>query len=163
MEFGFAIIEEEGRKGIEYACYRNGQACITGLCKPVVFKSRKSAENYISKQITIWEADASISDEDRTAIKAEAAKREADERAEKDAAINARLQREREESEARENRARTNAVLRMKGYKWVNVGFKSEEDADAFDLNLPIGDDWRLVSPNGNVVSVQEAKEQIGW
>src|SRR5437660_1397513 len=135
MKFGFEIREEEGRKGTEFACYRDGKQCKTNLLKPVVFKSRKAAEGYISKQVAIRESDALISDEDRASIKAEAAKKEADQQAERNASINARLQREREEKEARENRARLNSVLRMRGYKWVNVGFKSEEDADAFDLN----------------------------
>ncbi len=163
MKFGFEIREEEGRKGIEFCCYRNSQQCVTGLGKPVAFKSRKAAENYISKQVAIYEADALISDEERANIKASEAKKESDQQAEKDATINARLQRQREEKEARENRARLNNTLRARGYKWINVGFKSEEDADAFSPNLPIGDDWQLVSPDDNVVSLADAKKQIGW
>lgn len=163
MEFGFEIKEEEGRKGVEYACYRNGKQCTTGLGKPVVFKSRKAAQSWISKQVAIYQADALISDEDRASMRAESERKEIAAQAEKNAAINERLQREREDKDARENRARLNNTLRAKGYKWVNVGFKSEEDADAFDLNLPVGDDWQLVSPEWNVVSLSAAKTAIGW
>lgn len=157
------IVEEEGRKGIEFACYRNGKQCTTALGKPVSFKSRKSAQNWIDKQVAIREADALISDEDRAAIRKEREEKEAAEKAARDAAFDERLRRKREEKEFREQRARLNSALRMRGYKWVNVGFKSEEDADAFDLNLPIGDKWQLVSPEGNIVSLSVAKAAIGW
>lgn len=159
----FEIREEEGRKGIEYACYRNGKPCITGLCKPVVFKSRKSAENYISKQVEIWRKDALISNEERAAMRKEREEKEAAEKAARDAAFDERLRREREQKEARRQRALLNGALRAKGYKWMNVGFKSEEDADAFDVNLPIGNYWQLFDANGNAISLSAAKTAIGW
>jgi len=163
MEFGFEIIEEEGRKGIEYACYRNGIQCITALGKPIAFKSRKAADGYISKQIGIRREDAKISLEERASMRAEAARRDTAEKAERDAAIDERCRRDRETKEARESRARLNSVLRMKGYKWTNVGFRSEEDADAFDLNLPVGDDWQLLDPEGKTISLNAAKAAVGW
>lgn len=156
MEFGFEIREEEGRKGIEYACYRNGEPCIKGLWETRSFKGRKSAQNWIDKQVAILKADSLISDEERASMRKEREEKEAAEQAARDAAYDDRLRREREQKEAKRQRTITNSILRSKGYKWVNVGFRSEEDADAFDLNLPIGDDWQLVSPEGKVVSVQE-------
>jgi hypothetical protein len=163
MEFGFEIREEEeGRKGIEYACYRNGKQCVTGLGKPVAFKSRKSAENYISKQVTIYATDAMISDADRAAMRKEREDNEAAEKAARDAAFDKRLHREREEKEERRNRAVLNSTLKARGYKWVNVGFKSEEDADAFDPNLPVGADWQLFDPEGKAISLSAAKTAIG-
>jgi hypothetical protein len=163
MNFGFEIREEDGRKGIEYACYRNDRQCTTALGKPVSFKSQKSAQNWIDKQVEMRKADALISDVLRAAMKAEAEAKEAAEKAERDAAFDERLRRQREEKEAHEKKARLNSALRMAGYKWVNVGFKSEEDADAFDPNLPIGAAWCLFDPQGKAVSLSQAKAQIGW
>ncbi len=157
MEFGFEVREEEGRRGVEYACYRDGKPCIKGLWETRAFKSQKSAQNWIDKQISILKADSLISDEDRAAIRKEREDNEVAEKAARDAAFDERLRREREEKEVRRNRAILNSTLKARGYKWMNVGFRSEEDADAFDPNLPVGDDWQLVSPDGKVVSVQEA------
>ena len=163
MEFGFEIREEEGRKGIEYACYRNGKQCTTALGKPVAFKGRKAAQNWIGKQVAIREEDAKVSPEERAALRAESERIETAEKAARDEAYDERLRREREQKEARRNRAILNNSLRAKGYKWINIGFRSEEDADAFSPNLPIGDEWQLFDPEGKAVSLSDAKAAIGW
>jgi len=163
VEFGFEIIEEEGRKGIEYACHRNSKPCVTGLGKPVAFKTRKSAENYISKEVAIRKEEAKISPEEWAARKAEAQRVEAEQQSERDVAFDARLRREREAKEARRERAVLNSALRARGYKWVQVGFRDEEEADAFDLNLPAGQEWQLVAPDNRSVSLSVATQEIGW
>lgn len=156
MEFGYDIIVE----GNVFACYRNGKQCITGLCKPVEFKSRKAAENYINKQIEHERYRL----ENIDALRREAQEREARDAAEKaarDAAIDERLHRKREADEARQQRAAANGQLKIRGYRWQNIGFRSEEDADAFDVNLPIGNEWALFSPDGRAVSVQQAMQEL--
>ncbi len=165
MEFGFEIREDQSRNTAPNptACYRDGEQCVTALGKDVSFKSRKSAEGYISKQVAIRQEESLVSDEERAALKAEVAKKEAEEKAARDDAYDARLRHEREEKEARRSRAILNSTLKIRGYKWVNVGFKSEEDADAFSPNLSIGDDWQLFNPEGKAVSLSAAKAEIGW
>lgn len=75
----------------------------------------------------------------------------------------AMLERQRQAKEARRQRAVTNDLLRDRGYRWQNLGFKTEEEADAFDINLPIGNDWQLISPDGRIVTVKEAMQELAY
>jgi hypothetical protein len=59
------------------------------------------------------------------------------------------------------DRRSTNAFLRSHGYRWIEI------DAEALDAFSPDGKGledeigWHLISPDGNEVTVEEAKRQI--
>lgn len=159
MNYGFEIKEIDG----QYAPFRNGKQCMTNLGRQISYKTRKAAENYVTKQIAVYDADRQISDDERAAIRERAEREEAARIAERNAAYDERLRREREAKEARRQRAITNDLLRGRGYRWSSVGFKDEEDADAFDINAPIGQEWQLFSPDGRAVSVKEAMLELAY
>ncbi len=75
----------------------------------------------------------------------------------------ARMERERKErvEAARRRRRETNDLLREFGYRWSDLGLKDEEEADAFDINAPIGSDWYLFSPDNRSVSVFAAMREL--
>lgn len=82
------------------------------------------------------------------------------------AAYAAKIERERQQKEAKRQRYITNSFLREHGYRWVNLGFEDEEEADAFGLIGPqyehlIGKYWQLFSPDDRAVSVQEAMQEL--
>lgn len=60
----------------------------------------------------------------------------------------------------------TNGILSQGGYHWVNLGFKDEEEADAFGL---IGleyeylqrPDWHLYSSDNREVTVRQAMQEM--
>jgi hypothetical protein len=76
-----------------------------------------------------------------------------------------RRQSEQEIKDAKRERHITNDLLRGRGYKWHDLGFKDEEEADAFDINAPVGPDWRLYfePENREVLTVQEAMQELAF
>ncbi len=86
----------------------------------------------------------------------------------KEAALNAQqakysafLAEKRAKKEARREHVILNAKLERHGYRWSNVGFADEEEADAFDINAPIGTSWILISPDNRTVTVAQALAEI--
>jgi hypothetical protein len=54
----------------------------------------------------------------------------------------------------------TNGILREGGYRWVNFGFESEEDADFTNFNaVTIGPDWHLYHGDREVTIRQAMQE----
>jgi hypothetical protein len=82
------------------------------------------------------------------------------------AAYTEKMERERQQKEAKRQRYITNSTLREHGYHWVNLAFEDEEEADAFGLIGPqyehlIGKDWHLYAADHREVSVRQAMEEI--
>lgn len=82
-------------------------------------------------------------------------------REQRDQSVSAYLDRKRAEKEARRDKAVTNSLLAGRGYTWSKLGFKDEEEADAFDINAPIGQDWQLFAPDSRAVTVRQAMEEL--
>lgn len=80
------------------------------------------------------------------------------------AAEQARRQQEDEQRTAAVQARRiTNEFLRSCGFRWVNAGFESEEDADFYAgfATAEIGKVWRLEDPEGRPTSLRAAMERL--
>lgn len=74
----------------------------------------------------------------------------------------AQRKRDKEAQEARRQRHITNDLLRGRGYKWSDLGFKDEEDADFTNFNeVSYGHDWQLFSPDNRAVTVRQAMNEL--
>ncbi|GHP00944.1 hypothetical protein KSF_109910 [Reticulibacter mediterranei] len=70
---------------------------------------------------------------------------------------------ERQRQDARRDREWTNSILRDNGYKWFDLGFKDEEDADFTNFNaVTYGRDWHLYYGDREV-SVKQAMLELAW
>jgi hypothetical protein len=82
-------------------------------------------------------------------------------KAQQQADYSATLAEKRAAKEARRQRFILNSFLREHGCRWRNVGFADEEEADAFDINATVGNEWCLFDSEGNATTVRAAMQQI--
>lgn len=142
-----------------YCPFRNGKQCVTNLQRPISYKSRQAAENYINKQVAVHRQDDELGDEGRAKLRAEYEAKEARMVEQRKQAEQERMEYQKRQAEAKRQRYLTNAILRENGYRWQKWQ-NDEEDIDL--LGMPEYE-WILRAPDNHVVSTQEAMQELAF